>query len=318
MEPDGYAPAARALLSPLGEVVEEPLTRSQLIAALPEVDVLIVRLGHRLDRELLAAGARLRAVVSATTGLDHIDLDYATEKGIQVLSLRGETEFLRGVTATAEHSWALLLSLIRRVGPATASVLRGEWRRDDFRGHQLAGRRLGIVGLGRLGSQVAQYGMAFRMSVAAFDPQADRWVEGVERVDSLGGLLAQSDVLSLHLPLNNNTRGLINAAAFGHLPAGALLINTSRGAIVREDALLAALRSGRLGGAGLDVLAEETELALRASPLISYAAQHENLLITPHLGGATYESMEATEIFMARKLTAFFSGDGGNRSGNGA
>lgn len=311
-EPGGYAPEARALLERCGALTERELDRAGLLAELRGYEVLIVRLAHQIDREVLEAAPRLRAIVSATTGLDHIDLDEAAARGVAVLSLRGETAFLRGVTATAEHTWGLLLALTRRLVPAAAAVARGEWDRDALRGHDLAGQALGIVGLGRIGSMVARYGRAFGMEVAAFDPHRDSWPEGVERRASLEALLPDSRVLTLHVPLAPDTERLVGRRELARLPAGALLVNTSRGAVVDEGALLEALESGHLAGAALDVVPDERDPARRArSPLLAYAARHENLLITPHLGGATHESMAKTEVFMARKLLHHLSTETG-------
>ncbi len=309
LEPENYSPRARAILDALGEVREGPLTRAALLDALADVDVLIVRLAHQIDAEVLAAAPRLRAIVSATTGLDHIDLDAAARQGVTVLSLKGETEFLRTIPATAEHTWALLLALVRRIPPAFASVLRGEWERDRFKGHDLAGRRLGILGLGRIGEKIARYGQAFGMEVAAYDPFRADWPPSVRRLENMADLLAASEVLSVHVPLNESTVHLLGADELARLPRGALLVNTARGQILDEAALLAALESGHLGGAALDVLWDERG-RVAESPLLAYARQHENLLITPHIGGATYESMAMTEIFMAQKLRRFLQAGG--------
>lgn len=302
-EPDRYSPEARVILEQIGTVDNGPLTRGELLARLPEYDVLIVRLAHQIDAEVLARGERLRAIVSATTGLDHIDLAEAERRGVAVLSLRGETEFLRSIPATAELAWALLLGLVRRLPQAYASVLRGEWNRDAFRGHDLCGRSLGILGLGRIGEKVARYGLAFGMRVLAYDPTRDPWMEGVERANTMDELLAASEVLSIHVPLNERTEGLIGRRELALLPPGALLVNTARGAVLQREALLEALESGRLSGAALDVLWDERGAA--DERLLEYARTHENLLITPHIGGATVESMAATEVFMARKLQRF-------------
>ena len=256
-EPDRYSPEARVILEQIGTVDNGPLTRGELLARLPEYDVLIVRLAHQIDAEVLARGERLRAIVSATTGLDHIDLAEAEQRGVAVLSLRGETEFLRSIPATAELAWALLLGLVRRLPQAYASVLRGEWNRDAFRGHDLCGRSLGILGLGRIGEKVARYGLAFGMRVLAYDPTRDPWMEGVERANTMDELLAASEVLSIHVPLNERTEGLIGRRELALLPPGALLVNTARGAVLQREALLEALESGRLGGAALDVLWDE-------------------------------------------------------------
>jgi D-3-phosphoglycerate dehydrogenase len=303
VEPAGYCAEARRVLAQCGTVVERELSRAELLAQLASYDVLIVRLAHQIDREVIDAGPRLRAIVSATTGLDHIDVATARSRGIDVLSLRGETDFLRGVRATAEHTWALLLALQRRIVPAAVAVRGGQWDRDALRGHDLDGKRLGIVGLGRIGRMVAGYGRSFGMEVAAHDPDAVEWPPDVKRHARLDDLLAQSDVLTLHVPLDERSKGCIGREQLALLPRGAVLVNTSRGEVVDEDALLEALESGTLAGAALDVVAHERRPEQRSrSPLLAYAATHDELLVTPHIGGATFESMEKTEVFMARKL----------------
>jgi len=304
-EPGNYSPQALVILQQVGMVQMVTLNRAELLAALSDVDALIVRLGFQVDEEVFAAAPNLRAVVSATTGLDHIDLAAAERHGVQVLSLRGEVDFLRSIPATAELTWGLLLALTRKIPVAFSSVLAGQWQRDYFKGHDLAGKRLGILGLGRIGHMVARYGLAFGMRVLAHDPQPLQWEESVERITSMNELLEQSDVLSIHVPLKPETVGLVGAAELSRLPAGALLINTSRGDILDETALLASLENGHLAGAALDVLSHERSGSLVTSPLVAFARTHSNLILTPHIGGATYESMAATEIFMAQKLVNY-------------
>jgi D-3-phosphoglycerate dehydrogenase len=305
-EPLGYSAEARSMLAELGKVVEKEMSRSQLLQELSEFDVLIVRLANQIDREIIDAGRRLRAIVTATTGLDHIDIAYARERGIAVLSLRGETDFLKTVRATAEHTWALLLCLLRKIVPASMAASQGHWDRDEFRGYELYGKRLGIVGLGRLGEKVARYGQGFGMEVAAFDPYIQDWMDGVRRATNLSELLRNSDILSLHVPLTDETVGLIGAAELAALPPGATILNTSRGQIIDEKALIEALESEHLAGAALDVVSGERENQNRVtSPLLNYARRYNNLLITPHIGGATHESMAKTEVFMAYKLIKF-------------
>ncbi len=309
VEPQGYSPEARKILDTLGEVTEKPLDRDGLLESVAECEVLIARFGHRLDKELFAAASGLRVLVSATTGLDHIDLEAAVERGVEVLSLKGETKFLETVTATAELAWGLLLALLRHIPEAADSVKNGGWDRDAFRGNDLRGRRLGVLGIGRLGCLVAEYGRAFGMSVAAYDPYASDWPMGVELRSAAEDLMEDAQVLSIHVPLNDETRGLIDGEMLARLPEGAIFINTSRGAVVDEAALLAALDSGHLAGAGLDVVADE----LSGGPsddLLVYSRDHANLIITPHMGGATIESMEKAEIFMANKLAQFIKKSG--------
>lgn len=300
VEPDQYSDDARSILKTIGHLVEQNMERNELLECIHEFDVLIVRLRHQVDAELMDATPGLKVIVSATTGLDHIDLEYAAQKHIAVLSLRGEVEFLRSIPATAELTWGLLLALTRNIPSAHASVLDGRWQRDRFKGHELSGKRLGILGLGRIGEKVAAYGMAFGMQVSAYDPYRKDAMPGVTMKDTMEDLLHETDVLSIHVPLNVETVNLISAQELSLLPRGSYLVNTARGTVLDENALLSALRSSRLAGAALDVLAGER--TSERSPLLEYAREHSNLLLTPHIGGATYESMRATEVFMANKL----------------
>ena len=308
-EPQGYSPAAREILDTLGEVTEKPLDRAGLLDTAEDYEVLITRFGHRMDKELFAAAPRLRVLVSATTGLDHIDLEAAADCGVEVLSLEGETEFLEGLSATAELTWGLLLAVSRHIPQAADSVKEGIWDRDAFKGNELRGKRLGILGMGRLGRMVAEYGRVFGMVVAAYDPYASDWPTGVELHSAAEDLMEDAQVLSIHVPLNDETRGLMDKDMLSRLPEGAVLINTSRGAVVAEAALLSALGSGHLAGAGLDVVAEEL-CGGPSQALLAYARDHGNLIITPHMGGATVESMEKAEVFIAHKLVRFLESGG--------
>ncbi len=303
LEPDRYSPSARRLLESLGTLVEGPFDQDGLIEAAAAADVLVVRLGHVLDDRLFESAPRLRVIVSATTGLDHINTDAAKRHGVEVLSLQGETAFLRTVRATVEHTFALAMAVLRRIPAAATHVEDGGWSRDRFRGGELGGRRLGIVGYGRIGEAVGDLARAFHMDVAAFDPYRSGWGDSPQRARGLNELLGRSDMLSVHVPLNAETRGMIGEEELQTLPTGAILINTSRGEVVDEAALLAGLESGHLAGAGLDVLSDEPALARgEPHPVVAYARDHDTVVVTPHIGGATHESMERTEVFMAEKL----------------
>ena len=301
LEPEGYSLAAQQLVADHAALTFGPVTRAQLMKWASQYDGFIIRLGHKIDDEVLASAKRLKVIVSATTGLDHIDLQLSAAKHIDVLSLRGEVEFLESITATAELTWGLLLSVMRKIPAANAHVLEGGWDRDRFKGLDLSGRRLGIVGLGRLGRQVARYGNVFGMTVAAYDPSPRKREPGVEMVATLKSLASQSDILTVHAPLSAETVSLISAEVLSALPVGAIIINTARGRILDEGALLEGLESGHLGGAGLDVLGEEPPRHTTKA-LIEYAKSHKNLIISPHIGGATHDAMAKTEVFMAQKL----------------
>jgi len=309
IEPKGYSRQAYGILGRLGEVVEEECNRSRLLSLISKFDVLIVRLGHKIDAEVFEAGEKLQVVVTATTGLNHIDLEEANRRGVKVLSLKGERQFLDSLTATAELTWTLLLALMRKLPQAHAHVSRGGWNRDLYIGNQLKSKTLGIVGFGRLGSIVAEYGLAFRMNVIATDPFVKNMHKDVEKVD-LSVLLKSADVISLHVNYGDETHHMINAQAFEAMKDGVVLINTSRGELIDEDAMLRCLDSGKLLGVGLDVLANEAKKNTdwpKNSKVWQAASSKSNILLLPHLGGATFESMEATEIFMAEKLLRYLN-----------
>jgi D-3-phosphoglycerate dehydrogenase len=306
LEPEGYSPEALRVLGEIFELCEGPMHRSELLARAAEFDGIVVRLGHRLDDEFFQRATALKFVASPTTGLNHIDCEAARRCGVAVLSLRGEREFLDDIHATAEHTWALLLSLLRRIPAAAQSVLQREWNRDRFRGHELHGKTLGVVGFGRLGSKAANYGRAFGMCVIAADPRVDvpTWVTRVDLTE----LAAEADVVSLHVAYGADTHGMIGREFFDHIKPGAVLINTARGELIDEPSMLTALESGRLAGAALDVICEEARFGLNSSSacaLLDYAARYDNLIITPHIGGATRESMHKTEVFMAHCVVQF-------------
>lgn len=293
-------------LESLGEIAPVQaldLTQAQLVQRVQDYEILVVRLGLKVDRPVLMAGKALRVIGTPTTGLDHIDLQAAQERGVAVLSLKGERLFLDQVYATAEHTYALLLCLMRHIPAAFEAVKRYEWRRDLYRGSELSGKALGIVGCGRLGSMVAHYGAAFGMRVLVYDPYLARIPDGAVAYSTLAELLAECDVISIHVPLNPQTEGMLAAEQLSLLPPGAVLINTARGAVLDETALLHALESGRLAGAAVDVICNEQNVGQGATnPLIEYARTHDNLIITPHIGGATQESIEKADLFIANKI----------------
>jgi D-3-phosphoglycerate dehydrogenase len=297
-ESRGFSETALGVLREAAEVTVADLDRPGLLRAVAQAEALWVRLRHKIDQEVLAAGPGLRVVATATTGLSHIDLEAAEQRRVRVLSLAGETDFLREVRATAEHTVGLLLALLRQTPAAVDHVRQGGWNRDLFRGREVAGKTIGLVGYGRLGRRVAEYFLVMGARVVWSDPNVGG--EGL----TLAELLRASDVVSLHASLTPETRGFFGTRQFAAMRPGTWLINTARGELVDEAALLEALESGRLAGAALDVLEGEDSTGMSDHPLVRYARRHANLLITPHLGGCTVESMEKTEQFLAEKLVA--------------
>lgn len=300
----GACPDAFDSLSAEVEVVSMPPSRDALLRHLAAFDLYCASLQLRAGRDVLDQAPQLRAIVTVSTGLDHIDVDYAESRGIRVLSLRGDAVFLDTVTSTAELAWALLLAAVRRLPSACASALRGDWDRERFRGLQLSAKTLGVLGYGRLGRMVAEYGKAFRMRVLACDREPVQPADGVEMV-CFETLLEQADVLSVHIHLTRENHRLLDARAFSRMKPGAVLVNTSRGAIVDESALLKVLASGRLAAAGIDVVDGELDGSLDQHPLIRYARDHDNLVISPHVGGVTLEAQRDAIRHMVGKLGAF-------------
>jgi D-3-phosphoglycerate dehydrogenase / 2-oxoglutarate reductase len=305
-EPSGYSAEALHIYDNLGDVQLGPFSHAELLKRIEDIHVIVIRLGHKIDGALIKKGRNLLVIVSPTTGLDHIDLGAAKRQNVEVISLKGETDFLRGIPATAELSWGLLLTATRKILAASQSASTGAWEREKFIGHDLKGKNLGIIGLGRIGKMVARYGLAFGMNVTAFDPFHENWVQGVQRSESLISLLEDSDAIMVHIPLNPETINLIGKAEFQAMKPGCVLINTSRGGIVDESELIQAMEGGKISAAALDVIqAEANREIFVSSPLVEYAKNHSNLILTPHIGGATVESMHATELFLAKKLQAF-------------
>lgn len=308
-ESRGFSERALRLLSAAGEVELADLSAAALPAAARHADVLWVRLRHHVGREVMAEAPALRFVVSPTTGLNHIDVEEARRRGIRVLSLRGESEFLRDIRATAELTIGLMLALLRRIPEAVAHVRAGFWDRDMFKGGELYGRTVGLVGYGRLGRILGRTLSAFDARVVAHDPfVSPAEFERPVVCMPLHELLTGADIVSLHAALREESRGFFGRREFQTMKHGALFVNTARGELLDEGALLNALESRALGGAALDVLAGESSDGMAGHPLVRYAATHSNLLITPHVGGCTHESMGKTELFLARKLCAELGG----------
>jgi len=278
--------------------VKTDLTREQLLAAIGAYDALVVRSATKVDRELLTAGKKLRVVGRAGVGLDNVDVKAATERGILVVNAPSGN-----VVSAAEHAVALLLAMLRKVPEAQVSLKAGEWKRTKFVGTELQGKTVGLVGLGQVGARVAARLRGWHVTLLAFDPYVtpERASElGVKPV-SLDELLSKSDVVSLHTPVTPETTGLLNAERFGRMKKGAFLVNCARGALVDDAALVAALDSGRLGGAALDVYAVEP-------PKDFALMKHPKIVCTPHLGASTVEAQDRVAVETVEMLAEALKG----------
>lgn len=301
-EPRNYSELALKTVASFAQLDAITLSQDEFAARSLNYEALMVRLQLRVTGDMITNSSNLKAILSPTTGLDHIDLHAARSCNVAVFSLHGENAFLRNVHSTAEHTFALLLSLIRNIPSAVDAVKQNRWEPYRHRGHELKGRTLGIVGCGRLGTMVANFGQAFGMHVLGYDPYIKLFPKSVRRCATLDALLPESEVLSIHVPLNETTMRMVGARELALIPRGAFLINTSRGAVVDEHALIDSLAQGNLAGAAVDVLTDEHLIATIGHPLIEYAKTHSNLLITPHIAGATREAVEKTDMFVIDKF----------------
>ena len=279
--------------------VRKGLEAQELIEILGQYEAIIVRSETKVTREVIRAGKRLQVIARAGIGVDNIDLDAATSSGIAVVNApTGNT------LAAAEHTLALMLALARNLPQAHESLAHGRWDRSRFVGIEVRNKVLGIIGLGRVGSEVARRAQSFAMKLKAYDPfVAPDYARnlGVE-LASLDELLASSDFVTIHTPLTEDTHHLIGAREFDTMKSGSRLINVARGELVDEEALLKALDSGQLGGAALDVFAQEPP---GESPLV----RHAKVVVTPHLGASTEEAQREVAIEAAEQVMAVLRGE---------
>lgn len=301
-ESEGFSPKAIELLKTCYEVRTADLDRAGLLSNLSEVETLWIRLRSKIDKEVIDVAPKLKAIVTNTTGLTHIDFSEVSERKIEVVSLRGETEFLRDIRATAEHTLGLLLALLRSIPSACNSVHEGRWDRYPFKGREIFNSTVGIIGYGRLGELVAKYLIALGATVLVNDIAVEKCCTPSVKYVDLNTLLLNSDIISLHTDFRPENRKMIGREQFNMMKTGAVFINTARGQLVDEAALLEALDSGKLCGAALDVLDDEYQACVGQHPLVMFAKTHANLLITPHIGGYAVESLHRTELFLASKL----------------
>lgn len=281
--------AALAAAPDVTSDLKTKLSKEELLAAIPGYDAIIVRSGTEVDADVLAAATALKVVGRAGVGLDNIDLDAAAARGIRVVNTPGANSI-----ATAEHTMALMLALSRYVVPAHNSLAAGEWARSRFVGTELYGKRLGIIGFGRVGRLVAGRARAFGMPVMAYQPELQPEVAATHNVEAvpLEKLLAEADFVTLHAAATPASRRMINAETIAQMKDGAVLINAARGVLVDEAALAAALQSGKLKGAALDAYVNEPPGP--DHPLLGL----ENVVHTPHLGSGTVEAQNrvGTEV----------------------
>ncbi len=307
-EIENYSKQALAHYGTLGEIVHLTTnSRAELLEKVADAEIVVGRLAFNFDEEFFNAAKKLTILGTPTTGLDHINTEIAQQKNVTLISLKGETEFLMNIQATPEHTLLLLLATLRKLPPAHKHVTQGLWNRDLFKGHEVKGQKIGFYGFGRVARLVTKFVTAMGAEVIACDPYQTK--ETIEnngaRMVSRDELFTESSVIMITCALNDETKHSVGEKEFALMQHGVFFINTARGQIVDEISLLQNLENKKIAGAALDVLADERETKEEKNPLIAYAATHDNLIITPHIAGATHESMHATEDFIAEKIVSF-------------
>ena len=298
---DPISPKGIALLQqrPEFEVVVLPkrLPEPELLPVVADAVALLVRSETKVTRKVIEAAPKLRVVGRAGVGVDNVDIEAATQHGTVVMNTPGGN-----TVTTAELSFAMLLALARKVPQAHTSMAAGKWDRKLFQGMELLGKTLGILGMGRIGSEVAKRARAFGMRVIAYDPYLteDRAkAVGAEFADSVDDVYRVADFITVHMPVTPETKHMLNAAAFSKMKPGVRLVNCARGEIIAENDLIAALESGKVAGAALDVFAVEP------LPADHPYRKQPNVILTPHLGASTQEAQEKCGIEVAEVVTAY-------------
>lgn len=278
--------------------VKTGLPEDELAKCIGEYDALLVRSGTKVTSKVIENAKKLKVIGRAGVGVDNVDVASASKHGIIVMNTPGGNTI-----STAEHTMALIMSLVRKIGPAYMSIRNKQWDRKKFQGTELFGKTLGIVGLGRIGTEVAIRALSFGMKVLAYDPFLS--TEKAEKLDiepvDLDAIFAKSDIITVHTPVTKDTKGLIGKQAFEKMKKGVFIINCARGGIVDENALYEAIKSGKVAGAALDVFENEPPTG---SPLLEL----DSVLATPHLGASTKEAQENVAVDVAYQVIDVLKG----------
>jgi phosphoglycerate dehydrogenase-like enzyme len=297
--PDGYQ-ATRDTLSDVADVIHAQSEKEEVGEALQNAHGLLdASMKVRISNEIVDRASKLKVISCATTGSDHIERESINERSIPVFTLKEDRELLNNITPAAELSWTLLLACARKLVPAVEHVRQGKWVRESFPGIMLNGKQLGIIGCGRIGTWMARYANAFGMEVVGYDPYLETFPAYIKEAP-INEIFSSSHFVSVHVHLSEDTTSLVSSDLLSQARPGLILINTSRGPIVDQEALLEGLKSGRIGAAGLDVLTGEPEI--EDHPLINYAKKHDNLLITPHCGGYSPDAVKIVCTHAAKKI----------------
>jgi D-3-phosphoglycerate dehydrogenase / 2-oxoglutarate reductase len=297
---DGLDTRGQSILHSSAEVTyHQKLSAEDLIQAIPDYDALIIRGQTRVTSAVLEAASRLKVIGRAGVGVDNIDLEAAKKQNVTVVNAPTST-----TVAVAELAFGLLLAVARDLSRADVSMKQGQWIKKEFEGIELSGKTLGVIGFGRIGMEVSRRADAFGMNVITYDPNVSEHEleHGNAEPVSLQDLFAWSDFISLHLPLNVQTRDLLGPLAFSQMRDGVRIVSTARGGIIDEAALLSALKSGKVAGAALDVFEKEP-------PGLTDLVAHPRVIATPHIGAQTVEAQSRAAEDIANEVLSALRGE---------
>lgn len=296
LEPEAFSKKALEILQTCGEVNS---CSGSIMDFVSDKEVLFIRLGHAIDKNLLSKAEQLRIICTPTTGLNHIDTDFCAKRGIKILSLKGKKNFLKTIRATPEHTLGLTLALLRNYNRAFLHSDNPVWNRDKHKGYELYDSKVGIIGLGRVGKLLASYLGIFGAHISYFDPNVYSYIKCKKEPDILS-LIDNSDIIVLCSSYEAGMENLIGRTELSAMK-NKYFINTSRAELVDETSMTKLALAGHFMGLAVDVIQNEQTNRNNLSELLK-AADRYNVLITPHIGGATFTSMERTEIFIASEL----------------
>lgn len=302
-EPKDFSEEVKTSLESSFNLTVENLKSDELERAFCHFDVFWFRLGFQIDRALIEiSNRRVKYIVTPVTGLNHIDTVACAEYGIKIISLKDEFEFLKEVRATAEHTLLLTLALLRNLVPAVKSVSEGFWDRELFKGNEIYKKNVGVIGFGRLGKIVCDFYRALGAKILIYEKYPNTKLLNSPELVDLDTLLRESDIVSLHINFLPENIEFFSARHFSLMKPSAVFINTSRGQLVNGEALKNALINGEISGAALDVISDEFDLSNSPELELLTSNKLANLIITPHIGGNTWESFDKTEKFIYNKL----------------
>ena len=298
LEPENYSSKAVSLLTK--DFSYHSANNQNLDKA--KIHGIITRLGYHLDKNFLKNFNNLKFIATNTTGLNHIDVEYAKHNKIEIISLKGETNFLKKISPTAEHTFGLILALAKKYNTNFDLAKKSQWDREKYLGTTLRGKTIGIIGMGRIGKMVAKYSDGFGMKIIYSDTKK---IKSKYKQVSFKQILKLADILTIHIPYSKNSVNLLSEKEFLLMKKNCILINTSRGGLVNEKALIDWLQCNPNSSAALDVIQgeEKWQKKIPSNNIISdYLKKYDNLIVTPHIGGACPDAMRITEEFIAQKI----------------